>query len=72
MEFPNVQLYVDGRPLVATKNNPEIIDDWPLHNSHGINTTMTVGACWQGTPRLNEKSIDGKSFPLSQALSKLL
>ncbi len=49
MEFPNVQLYVDGRPQVATKNNPEIIDDWPLHNSHGLNTTMTVGACWQGT-----------------------
>ena len=48
MEFPNVQLYVDGRPQVATKNNPEIIDDWPLHNSHGLNTTMTVGACWQG------------------------
>ena len=48
MEFPEVQLYVDGRPMVASKNNPEIIDDWPLHSSHGLNTTLTVGACWQG------------------------
>lgn len=48
MEFPDAQLYVDGRPMSATKNNPEIIDDWPLHNSHGLNTTLTVGACWQG------------------------
>lgn len=48
MEFPEVLLYVDGRPMVASKNNPEIIDDWPLHNSHGLNTTLTVGACWQG------------------------
>ena len=48
MEFPNVQLFVDGRIMPTTKSNPEIIDDWPLHNSHGLNTTLTVGACWQG------------------------
>ena len=50
VEFPNAELYVDGRPFAVTKNNPEIIDDWPLHNSHGLNTTLTVGACWQGNP----------------------
>lgn len=48
MEFPNVQLFVDGHPLIGTKNNPEIIDDWPLHSSHGLSTILTVGACWQG------------------------
>jgi hypothetical protein len=59
MEFPEVQLYVDGRPMVASKNNPEIIDDWPLHNSHGLNTTLTVGACWQGKPtREKTNSLD--------------
>lgn len=66
MEFPNVQLYVDGRPQVATKNNPEIIDDWPLHNSHGLNTTMTVGACWQGTSRSN--TFSSLSLPSSSFL----
>jgi len=59
MEFPEVQLYVDGRPMVASKNNPEIIDDWPLHNSHGLNTTLTVGACWQGKKRHNKLQTDG-------------
>ena len=47
-QFPDAQLYVDGHPVPTSKNNPEIIDDWPLHNSHGLNTTLTVGACWQG------------------------
>lgn len=54
-----MQLYVDGRPMVASKNNPEIIDDWPLHNSHGLNTTLTVGACWQGKKRHNKLQTDG-------------
>lgn len=52
MQFPDAQLYVDGHPVPATKNNPEIIDDWPLHNSHGLNTSLTVGACWQGIVQL--------------------
>lgn len=56
MEFPEVQLYVDGRPMVASKNNPEIIDDWPLHSSHGLNTTLTVGACWQGNTHTHAHS----------------
>ena len=48
MESSNVQLYVDGHPLTGSKNHPEIIDDWPLHSSHGLTTILTVGACWQG------------------------
>ena len=28
--------------------NPEIIDDWPLHQVSGLSTKVTVGACWQG------------------------
>ncbi|KAL9873253.1 LOW QUALITY PROTEIN: calsyntenin 1 [Glossina fuscipes fuscipes] len=40
-----VDLYIDG--LKASKDhhsNPEVIDDWPLHAAHCINTTLTVGA----------------------------
>jgi calsyntenin 1 len=42
-------LYVDGRLHHAEPKNPEVIDDWPLHPTKDITTTLTVGACWQGT-----------------------
>nr|CAD7446290.1 unnamed protein product [Timema bartmani] len=48
VKFPEITLYVDGQLFKAEKKNPEIIDDWPLHPTKGINTTLTVGACWQG------------------------
>lgn len=48
VRFPEVQLYVDGTLFKNEKKNPEVIDDWPLHPTKGINTTLTVGACWQG------------------------
>jgi hypothetical protein len=48
VKFPDISLFVDGQLFKAEKKNPEIIDDWPLHPTKGINTTVTVGACWQG------------------------
>lgn len=48
VQFPNVQLYIDGVLFKSETKNPEVIDDWPLHPTKGINTTLTVGACWQG------------------------
>lgn len=48
MRFPNVELYVDGTLHHAEPKNPEVIDDWPLHPTKDITTTLTVGACWQG------------------------
>lgn len=48
VNFPEASLYVDGRPFKVTANNPEIVDDWPLHQTKNINTTFVVGACWQG------------------------
>jgi hypothetical protein len=48
VKFPEVSLYADGQLFKTEKKNPEIIDDWPLHPTKGINTTVTVGACWQG------------------------
>ena len=32
----------------AEKENPEVIDDWPLHPAADIKTTLSVGACWHG------------------------
>lgn len=56
VNFPDVTLYVDGLRFKnttkdAAKNtfdNPEIVDDWPLHAVAGVNTTFVVGACWEG------------------------
>lgn len=47
VRFPDVELFVDGQIFRSEKKNPEVIDDWPLHPTKGINTTLTVGACWQ-------------------------
>lgn len=49
VRFPNVDLFVDGKQHNAEPKNPEVIDDWPLHLTKGITTTLTVGACWQGS-----------------------
>ncbi|CAH0731724.1 unnamed protein product, partial [Brenthis ino] len=50
VRFPNVELFVDGELWRAPDAKaPEVIDDWPLHPAHGVNTTLVVGACWQGT-----------------------
>ncbi|KAG6446661.1 hypothetical protein O3G_MSEX004547 [Manduca sexta] len=41
VRFPNVELYVDGELYRAPDGKgPEVIDDWPLHPAHGINTTL--------------------------------
>ena len=48
VNFPKVELVVDGDKWSAEKDNPEIIDDWPLHPVAGITTRTSVGACWQG------------------------
>ncbi|XP_059047113.1 calsyntenin-1 [Achroia grisella] len=50
VRFPSVELVVDGEPFRGDGDaGPEVIDDWPLHPAHGVNTTLVVGACWQGT-----------------------
>ncbi len=56
VDFPDVTLTVDGDRWVAeqeeeenrAKENPEVIDDWPLHSMPELSTRVTVGACWQG------------------------
>ncbi|GFX96478.1 calsyntenin-1 [Trichonephila clavipes] len=48
VNFPEATLYVDGQQFKIQTNNPDIVDDWPLHPAKDINTTFVVGACWQG------------------------
>ena len=45
------QLYLDGELWQSQQNNPEIIDDWPLHPAADLKTTMTVGGCWHGSDK---------------------
>lgn len=48
MNFPDATLYIDGVRFRNTSTNPEIVDDWPLHAVKDVNTTFTIGACWEG------------------------
>lgn len=53
VDLPKVELYIDGVKFIANQedrhSNPEVIDDWPLHAAQGINTTLTIGACYQSS-----------------------
>ncbi|XP_071439640.1 calsyntenin-1 [Hetaerina americana] len=70
VKFPEVELYVDGQLFKSEKKNPEIIDDWPLHPTKGINTTLTVGACWQGSENKMKHHLRGYLAGLSLLLHK--
>ena len=48
VNFPVVNLVIDGEEWTDQKDNPEIIDDWPLHNAGDISSKISIGACWQG------------------------
>jgi hypothetical protein len=42
----DVQLFVDGKKFDTNERNPEILDDWPLHQTKELKTRLVVGACW--------------------------
>lgn len=49
VDFPQVELYVDGHIVVEQDENREIIDDWPLRPASDVHfTKLVVGACWHG------------------------
>jgi len=47
-DLDNVALFVDGRKFENNDRNPEILDDWPLHETKEMKTKLVVGACWHG------------------------
>lgn len=65
VDFPKVTLFVDGEEWHSDEKNPEIIDDWPLHPAKGINTTLVVGACWQGSDNKTKHHFRGYLAGLS-------
>ncbi|XP_050697797.1 calsyntenin-1-like [Eriocheir sinensis] len=72
VSFPEVTLYVDGH-IFRPENgeSPEVIDDWPLHPTRGINTTMSVGACWQGSESSMKHGLTGYLAGLSVLVGAL-
>ncbi|CAH1775011.1 unnamed protein product [Owenia fusiformis] len=61
-----VKLLVDGKVIVSQKNNPEIIDDWPLHKTTKVHSTkLVVGAAWQGKEKRMGQFFNGYLAGLS-------
>lgn len=72
VKLPEVTLYVDGHIFKPENGeSPEVIDDWPLHPTRGINTTMTVGACWQGSDGRMKHGLVGYLAGLSVLVGSL-
>ncbi|XP_046743410.1 calsyntenin-1 [Diprion similis] len=70
IDFPRVSLFVDGVERHSDEKNPEVIDDWPLHPAKGINTTLVVGACWQGSDNRTKHHFRGYLAGLSVLVGK--
>ncbi|XP_046617694.1 calsyntenin-1 [Neodiprion virginianus] len=70
VDFPRVSLFVDGVERHSDEKNPEVIDDWPLHPAKGINTTLVVGACWQGSDNRTKHHFRGYLAGLSVLVGK--
>jgi len=65
VNFPVVTMVVDGEEWTDQKENPEIIDDWPLHPADDITTKVSVGACWQGSENRYRHEFNGYLAGLS-------
>lgn len=65
VNFPVVNLVIDGEEWTDQKDNPEIIDDWPLHPAEDITTKVTIGACWQGSENRYKHEFNGYLAGLS-------
>jgi hypothetical protein len=60
-----VELTLDGELWQPENNNPEVIDDWPLHPAADLKTTLAVGACWHGSDLKMKHSLRGYLAGLS-------
>jgi calsyntenin 1 len=71
-----VDLYIDGEKFIPNQDekhsNPEVIDDWPLHPSQGINTTLTIGACFQSSENRLKHGFVGDISSVKMTLNKVL
>lgn len=71
-----VELFIDGVRFESAPEdhhtNPEVIDDWPLHAAHGVNTTLAVGACYQGSENRLKHGFNGDISEVKIALNNIL
>lgn len=76
VDLPKVELFIDGNKFDATveerRTNPEVIDDWPLHAAHGVNTTLAVGACYQGSENRLKHGFNGDVAEIKVAMRATL
>ena len=64
------ELYLDGELFDQDGQNTEIIDDWPLHPSADVKTSLTVGACWHGHEMKMKHMLKGYLAGLSVLVGK--
>ena len=76
VDLPKVDLYIDGIKFESNAedrhSNPEVIDDWPLHAAHGVNTTLTVGACYQGAENRMKHGFSGDISEIKVSMQRTL
>lgn len=76
VDLPKVTLYIDGIKFIPNQedrhSNPEVIDDWPLHAAQGINTTLTVGACYQSSENRLKHGFRGDISSIKLSIDKVL
>ncbi|XP_034670362.1 calsyntenin-1 isoform X1 [Drosophila subobscura] len=75
-QFGKVELFIDGirfeSSIEDSHSNPEVIDDWPLHAAHGVNTTLAVGACYQSSENRLKHGFNGDISEVKIALYGIL
>ncbi|XP_043229306.1 calsyntenin-1-like [Amphibalanus amphitrite] len=65
MQYPDLTLTVDGRPVSVEPQMHEVIDDWPLHSAPDLSTRLAVGGCWQGSESRMKHIFNGYMAGLS-------
>ncbi|XP_054745497.1 calsyntenin-1 [Anastrepha obliqua] len=71
-----IELYIDGirfeNSVEDRHSNPEVIDDWPLHAAHGVNTTLAIGACYQSSENRLKHGFNGDISEIKISLNSVL
>ncbi|XP_052856467.1 calsyntenin-1 isoform X1 [Drosophila gunungcola] len=71
-----VSLFIDGvrfeNSIEDHHSNPEVIDDWPLHAAHGVNTSLAIGACYQSLENRLKHGFNGDISEVKVALNGIL
>jgi hypothetical protein len=76
IDLPKIDLYIDGAKFIPNNedrhSDPEVIDDWPLHAAQGINTTFSVGACYQGSENRLKHGFRGDISSIRMSMNRVL